>query len=85
MEQSLTISIKSPDGIFFEGQAQAITSTNVHGPFDILPFHANFISIIKKQITIHQKNNQIKEIPITSAVLKVTGNKVDIFLGLETF
>lgn len=81
---SLTISIKSPEGTFFEGEADALSSVNERGIFDILPLHANFISLVKQTLVVHKENKKIREIKIDSGVLRVLENKVLVFLGIET-
>ncbi len=81
---SIMVSIKSPEGTFFEGEADALTSVNERGTFDILPLHTNFISLVKQTLIVHRENKKIREINIDSGVLRVLENKVLIFLGIET-
>lgn len=80
---TLYISIKSPENVLYEGTAEALTSINERGRFDLLAQHANFISIIKDVIVVHLKNGEKKEFKIEQGVLKVTENIVHIFLGIE--
>lgn len=80
---TLFVSVKSPEGTLFEGNAIAVSSFNDDGPFDILPMHANFISIIKKKIVLFQTKQSIKEFKLDTAVLKASGNFIRVFLGIE--
>lgn len=80
----LGISIKSPEKLFFTGTAQALTSTNDKGEFDILPYHANFVSIVKKFIRIHQGNKPPIDIKIDRGILQAANNAIAIYLGIET-
>lgn len=80
---ALQISVKSPQQVHFEGWATAITSVNKKGKFDVLGYHANFITIITQFLTIHLENNVKKNIPIQQGVLKVSKNTVRIFLGID--
>lgn len=66
----------------FEGEAEAVSSQNQLGKFDILPGHANFITFIFKNLTIHLKNKEKKFFEFERGVLEVSKNKVNIFLGL---
>ena len=51
----LNIQIHSPEETIWQGEADAVSSTNSLGEFDILPEHANFITIVEnKPILIHQ-------------------------------
>lgn len=48
----LTISINSPEKVIWEGKAISVSSTNSVGVFDVLPHHANFITIIENKPVI---------------------------------
>jgi F0F1-type ATP synthase epsilon subunit len=47
MSDTINIIIMSPNEIVWEGSARALSSLNKEGPFDILPNHANFMTLIK--------------------------------------
>jgi F0F1-type ATP synthase epsilon subunit len=79
----LTITIKKPGEIIFSGTAHAVTSVSNRGTFDILAYHANFITLINEKVIIHQ-NNQSQVIPITAGIMKVRKNIIKIILGIET-
>jgi len=80
---TLYVTIRSPEKIVYQGEVKALSSINEKGPFDILGSHGNFISFVRKSITLHEKSGEKKEMKIDSGVLKVQENKVDIFLGIE--
>lgn len=42
----LQVKISSPDEIIWDAPAKAVSSTNAKGSFDVLPGHANFITIV---------------------------------------
>jgi F0F1-type ATP synthase epsilon subunit len=79
----LHLTIISAEGTVYNQDVKAISSTNDTGDFDILGFHANFISIIKKKVIVHQVDGSLREFPVEVAVLKAINNKVEIFLGIE--
>ena len=64
----------------FKGKAEAITSENRVGEFDILPGHANFISLIFNSLTIQTTSEEEKTFEFSRGVLEVTSNKVRVFL-----
>jgi F0F1-type ATP synthase epsilon subunit len=80
----LFVSVKSPQQTHYEGWAKAISSINNKGKFDILGYHANFITIIKHSITIHLENKEKITIPLEQGVIKVSKNNVRVFLGIST-
>lgn len=45
----LNIKVISPKQVLFEGQAESLSSKNSAGNFDILPEHANFITLVENQ------------------------------------
>lgn len=64
----------------FEGEAKAISSENKVGEFDILPAHANFISLIFNSLTIRTVQDEEKTYEFSRGVLEVAEGKVRIFL-----
>lgn len=80
----LQVEVRSPDKVLFKGEAQAISSRNEVGPFDVLPQHENFISIISGKITVWTGKHQKQEIESQSAIMKAKSNNVHIFLGVES-
>jgi F0F1-type ATP synthase epsilon subunit len=67
----------------FEGEVDSITSFNEEGKFDILAQHANFISLIKKSLTIRDTAGKLREIEIDNALLRTKENQVEVYLGVQ--
>ncbi len=80
----INIKVRDAQGIIFEGEVDRISSYNEVGPFDIYPMHANFISIIRKGLTLYKNKQIIKDIELEKAVMKVKKDIVKVFLGIET-
>lgn len=74
--------VRDRNGLIFQGQVEAVSSLNDKGSFDVLPQHANFITIIKKSVTVHMPDKQEKRIELESGILKVTDNNVEVYLGI---
>jgi F0F1-type ATP synthase epsilon subunit len=53
---------------------------NDNGVFDILPMHANFISLINSYILLNKGTRDEKKYVINKGVLRVKENNVDGFL-----
>jgi len=81
----LNVRVRDTEHVLFEGQADRVNSINEMGPFDVYPMHANFISIIKKKLTIYLKKDVLKELTFEQAVMKVKKDVVHIYLGIEIF
>ena len=78
----LKVTIKNKDSETVEEEIKAVSSFNERGPFDILPLHENFISVVKDKIILHKKDGSAKEIVIERGVLKISQNNVSIYLGI---
>lgn len=70
---------KDPD---FHGKAYSVTCESNLGTFDILPQHANFISLVKNQIIVRAKEGKEINYKFRGGVLEVSGNVVKVFLGV---
>lgn len=79
---TLAVKIQTPSGITWEGVAHSVSSVNSKGPFDILPEHARFITVLEKQTVEVRTINEVKKFTIERGVLSVTDNKVSILAGL---
>ncbi len=66
----------------YKGEAEAVSSQNKLGKFDILPGHANFITFIFNNLIIHTPDKDKIVYQFKRGVLETSENKVRIFLGL---
>ena len=80
--EGLTVNIKNRQNTVFQSQALAVSSENEIGKFDVLSQHANFISLIKKSVTIKRKNAPDFSIPIDLGIMKVWENQVFVYLDV---
>lgn len=81
--QFLDVSIRNRSKILFEGKVQSLTSYNEVGEFDILPQHANFITLIKKAIIIDKGSPGEKKFEVKSGgLMNVEQEQIDIYLGI---
>lgn len=78
---TLHVRIISPQQLILDTTASAVTSTNSQGPFDILPMHANFITVINDRPIIIRQQNGSK--PLTYqfplAIIYNSSNNVNIY------
>lgn len=78
----LSVKVNSPDQIIWEGRASAVSSINAKGPFDILPLHANFITIVENKPIKIKTKEKILEYKFTRAVIHISKNQVRIFANI---
>lgn len=81
-ELSLSVSVASSSKKYFEGKARSVSSVNSVGPFDVLPKHENFISLINKKVTIFDQSGKKLEFPIENGLLEVADDVVRVFVGI---
>lgn len=77
------VKVQDTLNMIFQGEIDRLSSYNEVGRFDIYPGHANFISIIHKEVTLYSDHKLLKQIPVEQAILKVKGDVADVFLGME--
>lgn len=83
MESQFSLKVMGREGIVYQGKVAALSSFNENGKFDILEKHANFISLIKNILIIHELSGKVREIKIGSGLLRTKQDKVEVYLGIE--
>jgi len=79
----LHVIVRAPEKVVFEGPVESMTSKNKRGKFDLLPYHENFISLIEDKLTIREKGKPPQEISVGNAILKISKNQVEVYIGME--
>lgn len=78
----LNLIIRKRDGIVFNGAVRSISSVNDLGPFDILPMHTNFVSVIRDRIEVVSESGRANNISIARGIIRVEENTVEVYLGI---
>jgi len=81
-KDKLAIKIYSPFRTFYEGEAESLSAENDTGPFDILPGHHNFLSLIKPGKIIVRDPQGEEKFEVSKGVLHVKSNLVSVFLDV---
>lgn len=81
-ESTIHVKIYSPFQTYYDDQANSISAENATGPFDILPQHHNFITLLVPCELDIRADNGDKKIKINRAVMHVRRNIVTIFLDV---
>jgi F0F1-type ATP synthase epsilon subunit len=71
--------IFSPYQTYYQGEAVSLTAANRTGPFDILPGHINFFSLLTGGTVVVNTGFQRLEFQIGRGVLRVNSNEVTLF------
>lgn len=78
--QTLYVRIVSPQQTLFQGYVLSVSSKNSAGTFDILPYHASFITIIENKpikLVTAEKKPLIFNFPLV--IIQNSQNKVNIY------
>ena len=83
-DSTLHVRIISPQALILDSEAQSVSSKNLQGPFDILPQHANFITVVENQPIVVRISKQKPLIfKFLIAIILTTANKVDIYTYIQ--
>jgi len=78
----LNVIARSPFHIYYEGDAHVVSAANNVGPFDILPGHADFFSILRPGKVIVENENDSIVFTIASGIISVRDNEVLLFVDM---
>lgn len=76
------VKIYSPYRSYYDDRADSVTATNLTGPFDILPGHKNFMTLLTRGEIIVRAKNGAQKLKIERGVMHVRNNTVTIFLDV---
>lgn len=79
----IDVVIRDRNGIVWQGQVRALSSYNIKGAFDVLPMHANFITLLKNRLVLHRTDGAKEEIQVDNGVMRAVENKVQVFVGVK--
>ena len=73
------VKIYAPFHVYYDGIAESLSAENETGPFDVLPRHKNFITILRPCEVIVRADTE-ERFSITQAILLVKSDEATIFL-----
>ena len=82
-QKTMRVKIYAPFSIYFDGLADSVSATNDTGPFDILPPHKNFMSLLKPgNVTVRRAGHKDFSMQVNQAVMHVKSDRVTVFLDV---
>lgn len=79
--ETIHVKVYSPFKTYFDGFAKSVSAENDTGPFDILPHHHNFLSLLNPCDLVIQ-SAQEQKMRINRGILLVRSNDVTVFLDV---
>ncbi|MBA3758563.1 hypothetical protein H0X10_02950 [Candidatus Saccharibacteria bacterium] len=80
--EHMRIKVYAPFKVYFDGLAKSISAVNDTGPFDILPRHHNFMTLINTGDVIVRSDSGEEKIPIVRGIMHVKADEVVVFLDV---
>ncbi len=80
---SMHVRVYSPFKEYYDGPAFSITAENATGPFDILPTHHNFISLLLPcDLILRTVSKGDQKIRISGGIMHVKADEAIVFLDV---
>ena len=80
---SMEVKVYSPFHDYYDGPTFSLSAENDTGPFDILPKHHNFISLlIPCEMVLRTVKHGEQHIRISGGIMHVKADKVTVFLDV---
>lgn len=79
------VKVYSPFKVYFEDDAYSISGVNATGPFDVLPRHHHFMTLLSPcELVVKTANSQMPEqrIRISGGLMHVKTDQVTVFLDV---
>jgi hypothetical protein len=81
--KTMHVKVYAPFKTYYDGIAHSVSAVNDTGPFDILPRHHNFMTLINQgDILIRTEDDTEEKIPINKGVMHVKADQVVVFLDV---
>lgn len=81
--RSMEVKVYSPFRDYFDGLAYSLSAVNDTGPFDILPQHHNFISLLNAcDMVVRTVASGDQKIRISGGLIHVKADQVIVFLDV---
>lgn len=80
---SMHVKVYAPFKVYFDGAAASISAVNGTGPFDILPHHHNFITLLDScDLIVRQTGGNEQKVRISGGIMHVKHDQVIVFLDV---
>lgn len=80
--QSMHVKVYAPFKTYYNGEALSISAVNDTGPFDILPRHHNFMTLLSPCDIIVRGEKNEEKITISRGIMHVKKDEVVVFLDV---
>jgi len=82
VDEHMHVKVYSPYKTYFDQEALSISGVNSKGPFDILPRHHNFMTLIDPCELVIRTRGATQRVRIARGIMHVKANQVVVFLDV---
>lgn len=79
---TMHIKVYSPFKVYFDEPGESISGENGTGPFDILPRHHNFMTLLTPCELVLRTQQREQRIRISGGLMHVKADRVTVFLDI---
>lgn len=77
------VKVYAPFKVYFDGIATSVSAVNATGPFDILPQHHNFMTLIDTgEVVVRKDGGEEEKFNIARGIMHVKADDVVVFLDV---
>jgi len=81
--ETVKVKVYSPFKVYFDGIATSISAESATGPFDILPRHHNFITLLEPcELVVRIADGAELPFTIQGGIMHVKENEIIVFLDV---
>lgn len=80
--KSMHVKVYAPFKTYFDGTADSISAENATGPFDILPTHHHFMTLLSPCEIVVRAGGREEKIKINRGIMHVKKDEVVVFLDV---
>lgn len=81
-DNQMNVKIYAPFKIYYDGLAESISAENLTGPFDVLPQHHNFMTLLSPCEILVRSEGREEKIKINRGIMHVKKDEVIVFLDV---
>jgi F0F1-type ATP synthase epsilon subunit len=82
-EPTMHLKVYSPFKTYIDEIAKSVSAVNATGPFDILPHHHNFMTLLQGgELTVNTLSRGSVKIRISGGLMHVKADEVTVFLDV---
>jgi len=80
MPEKLKVIVRNKTSKYLDSDCFSVSMVNHIGPFDILPEHANFVSIVYGEVSIVQTSGKTWKKECVRGIARAVNNVVDVVI-----